>query len=211
MIKSLLVIILVAVLTRAAPYLPTLNRAFHDTWPEAPMKYIEAGKIEQESAWRIHAENITSREYGFGFSQCTIAFCSSGKIRYNNFETAKKQYVKELKGWIWNDRFNPKYNFTYAILTDKSNFTSIKKLFKNNTERWAGTLVCYNAGNGTVIKRRSMCKVTNGCDDTKWFGGLDSIHYKSEESLLYGKPLWKVRNAYPIGVFQKSEKYKNLI
>jgi len=193
---------------RATPYIPLLKNIFNKNWADAPMKYIIAGQISQESGWKERAEFETSREYGFGFSQCTIAFYKNGKVRFNNFLNAKRKYPIQLNGWTWEDRFNATYNLTYSVLTDHSNFIMVKPLFKNDKERWAGTLVSYNAGYGAITTRRSICKLTEGCDYLLWFGGLDSVRSKTEENILYGKPLWLERNNYPVLVFNKSYKYQ---
>jgi len=196
-----------AMLDRATPYMPMLIDIFKQYWIEAPMKHIEPGKVEQESLWKEKAELKTSREYGIGLVQITQAFRKDGSVRFDNFLEAKKRYKEFLGDWQWEDRFNPKYQLTYSILTDKHNF-NILSFFKNPQERWAGTLVCYNAGCGTVLNRKALCRATKGCDITKWFGGLDSVHLKSEEVLLYNKPLWIARNSYPTSVFDRSIKYK---
>jgi len=198
-----------AILERAAPYMPMLIDIFNMHWNEAPMKYIETGKIEKESLWKEKAELKTSREYGFGLGQITQAFRKDGSVRFDNFMEAKKRYKEYLGGWQWEDRFNPKYQFTYSILTDKHNF-NVLSFLDNPKERWAGTLVCYNAGCGTVLNRKALCRTTEGCDESKWFGGLDSVHLKSEEGLLYNKPLWIARNNYPTSVFDRSIKYEKL-
>lgn len=167
-----------------------------------PFKHIPCGKIEQESWWKPTAELKTDREYGFGFGQITIT------SRFNNFEEAKK--LKPLKDWRWEDRYNPRYQLTYSVLTDKYNFKSVYKLFKDDTNRWAGTLVAYNAGLNTVLQRRAQAKKL-GLDYQLWFNGLDRAFLAYEDKLLYNRKLGLMRNEYPVLIFKKAEKYRVLI
>jgi hypothetical protein len=199
------------VLKKAEPYLPTLKNIIQEYWKDVPMKETIPAQIEAESGWKVNAELRTSREHGVGFSQITIAFNKDGSVRFDNFKEAKRKY-KELTDWNWNDKFNAKYHFTYLCLTDKSNFNNMSKLFTKNIDRWAGTLVSYNAGRGTVLNRRALCKITEGCNFNLWFGGCNTVKMKGEDKLLYGQKLYEMRNKYPFNIiFKKSEKYKNAI
>ena len=173
--------------TRAKRYLPTLKQAFNSHWPDAPMRHIAAGQIEQESAgWNEHAELKTSREYGFGLGQITIT------SRFNNFKAAQRIF----KDWQWEDRFNVRYQLGYAVITDRSNFKQVSRLFRDDDSRWRGALVAYNAGYGTVLQRRALAIRTNVPHD-RWVGGLDQVAMAYEQKLLYGRKLAMMRNEYP--------------
>jgi hypothetical protein len=182
-----------------------LSLIIKNHWKEVPYKHFIPAQIEKESLWKWNAELKTSREYGIGLSQITVT------SRYNNFLEATKRY-NELRNWKWEDRFNINYQLHFVVLQDKSNFTANKKLFNGNLNTWAGALVSYNAGYGTVLNRRALCKVTPGCDYSIWFGGLDSVQLKHEKNLLYGKSLGSRRNDYPHDIiFNKSGTYKCLL
>lgn len=199
------------VLDRAKPYLQFLSETINSFWNGAPLKHYIPAQIEQESLWRVKAALKTSREYGIGLSQVTIAYNKDGTERFNNFLNAKNKY-KELKNWKWEDRYNPKYHMIFIVLEDRYLFGMNKRLFNNNKDRWAGSLVSYNAGHGTVQKRRALCKVTGGCNYELWFGGLDTVSMKFEKRILYGRTLAKMRNEYPHNVINvRSHKYMGLI
>ncbi len=194
-------------LNRATPYIPVLKQSFVKYWADAPLKYCECGKIEQESSWSRFAELHTSREWGVSFSQITIAYNKDGTVRFDKFKEAKRRY-KELQGWEWKDRFNVKMNFTFIVLEDKRNFLIMKAYFSNDINRWAASMIAYNAGSDTVWNRRALCKTTEGCNYKVWFGGLDTVKTKGEDKLLYGRPLWQARNEYPYKIiFKRSPKY----
>jgi uncharacterized membrane protein len=198
-------------LKRASPYIPKLVSTFDKYWDKAPLRYFEGGKIEQESSWNRLAELHTSRELGVSFSQLTIAYNANGTVRFNKFEEAKARY-KELQRWEWKDRFNAEKNFIFIVLEDRRNFMLMKPYFQDNLNRWAALMIAYNAGSGTVWNRRAICKTTEGCDSSKWFGGLDTVRMLFENKLLYGRPLWKARNEYPDKIiFQRSPKYMGLL
>lgn len=172
---------------RAQRYLPVLHEAFDTHWPNAPLRHIAAGQIEQESAgWNERAELKTSREYGFGLGQITIT------DRFNNF-TAAQQIFKD---WKWKDRFNVKYQLGYAVITDRSNFIQVSRLFGDDDSRWRAVLVSYNAGYGTVLQRRALA-IRKGAPHDRWTGGLDQVAMAYETKLLYGRPLAQMRNEYP--------------
>lgn len=198
-------------LERAKPYLNFLKETINNYWKDAPMREIIPAQIEQESLWKVKAELKTTREYGMGLSQITIAYNKDGTERFNNFINATNKY-KELKNWKWEDRFNSKYHMIFSVLEDKALFKINSRLFKKNTDIWAGSLVSYNAGYGTVLKRRALCKVTNNCDYNKWFDGLDSVAMKFEKRKLYGRSLAEMRNEYPYKIiYIRSKKYVGLV
>lgn len=192
-------------LEKSKPYLSKLNFIINEKWDNISNRYYIAGQIEKESRWQVNAELKTSREYGFGLSQITIT------ERFNNFKTATEKY-RALKDWKFEDRYNPTYQMTYIVLEDKNNFYQMKKLFSTIKDTWAGTLVCYNAGKGTVLQRRALCKKTDNCNWTIWFGGLDSVKIQYESRKLYGRDLGDMRNDYPYSIINKlSDKYKELM
>ena len=188
---------------KAKPYLSTFQEVVHKYWTSVKSEHYMLGQVEQESRWNPKAELKTSREYGFGFAQITVT------SQFNNFLEARK-HIKELSSWNWDNRFDAKYQLTYLVLTDKSNFNQMKSL-TSTMDKWAGAFICYNAGSGTVIQRRALCKKTPGCQSDRWFGGLDSVHMKYEDRLLYGRTLYKMRNEYPELVIKKAEKYLCLL
>jgi len=198
------------ILKKAEPFMPMLVETFEEHWAQAPQKYNEGGKIEQETCgslsqcWNPKVKFKTSQEEGFGLLMITVT------DRFNNFEEAKK--YKELKNWLWDDRYNPKYQMIYGVLRDRAQFAKYATMLEGDREIWAATLVAYNAGSGTVLQRRALCLITEECNPKLWFGGLDSVHKSYEDRILYGRPLWKMRNTYPHNIIKiRSEKYRRFL
>jgi hypothetical protein len=202
------------ILTQAKPQLPLFKTVVNQYWSEAPYQYYFPGVVEQETCaslrqcWNPNTQLKTSREYGFGLGQVTIAYGKKGKIRFNNFQEAKEQYAA-LSDWQWDDRFNPKYQFTFITLEMHHLFSPLAPYFSDDTNRWAATLVSYNAGPGTIMDRIAVCSVTKGCNKALWFNGLDTVASPFEKKLLYGKPLYLRRNEYPDNIIHvRAPKYQ---
>lgn len=196
------------ILQKARPYMPVFRAAVYRHWPKAPHREHLTGKVEQETCttlakcWNPGTELKTDREYGFGLSQMTVAHYRDGSVRFNKFEEAKQCY-KELSAWRWDDRWNVEYHLTFITLESKRLYDTMWPHFRDSISASAASLVAYNAGSGTVLHRRALCSHTKGCDETVWFGGLDSVMMPGEERLLYGKPLYQRRNEYPDNIIHK--------
>lgn len=196
-------------LDQARPYLPQLSRAIDANWPGMPLREIAAGQVEQESNWKETATLKTSRELGRGLVQMTIAYDKSGKERFNIFRDASR--MRALKAWDWQrDPYNTRYQLTFLVLQDRSNFVQVRPFFANDTEAHKGSLVCYNAGSGRWLQRRANAK-RMGLPFDRWDGGLDRAYSKGETALLYGRPLWQAVNEYPRVIFKRSDKYRGLV
>jgi len=190
---------------RALTNLPVLEREIGEHWPKMPMRGIAAAQIEQESAWNTKAQLKTSREWGRGLGQLTIT------PQFNAYLEVVKR--AELKDWNWQkDPFNVRYQITYLVLQDRANFSAVNAMFDDDVCRWAGALVAYNAGMGTVLKRRSQALASKSVDAKHWFGGLDSVRVPIESKLLYGRNLGEMRNDYPRLIIKvRSGKYEGLL
>lgn len=193
-------------LTRAKAYIPLYRELLDAHWSGMPLPHLPCGQVEQESSWKERATLKTSRELGSGLTQMTIAYRSDGSERFNIYREAVKW--RALRGWDWqSDPYNVRYQLTFLVLQDRSNFTTMRTMFLNDTEAWKAALICYNAGPGRVMSRRSVARI-RGQPMDRWTGGLDSTYNDGEKRLLYGRPLWKAVNEYPLKVFQRAEKYR---
>ena len=168
------------------------------------------GQIEQESNWNPNAELKTKREDGFGFSQTTIAYDAYGDVRFNNFDAEKAKY-KELSGWTWSNRKDPKYNLMALIFTDKTNYSAFS-FFTDFRSRADGTVTAYNSGAGTIIHAYKTCM--DNADNTdicgKWIGGSQKYVSLSSKSLgaRYGnKSPKQINGEYPGLINQRKQKY----
>lgn len=197
-------------ITKSKQYLPIMKEVIDSNWKDMPLREIPFGQVEQESSWKKEAKLETSRERGLGLTQITTAYDKNGKERFNNFKEATK--LKELKSWNWKeDPYNVKFQLTYLILQDRSNYKTVSKYMINPEESFKAALVSYNAGPQRIIKRRTFAKLNNIPTD-RWDGGLANACSSSElNSILYGKNLCETVNDYPVKIFKKSKKYKGLL
>lgn len=193
-------------LERSKPFLPVLSDVIKTYWPTAPGRPVMAGKIEQESSWKEKATLKTSRELGRGLGQLTIAYRADGTERFNTYRNAVK--MSALKAWDWQaDPYNVRYQLTYSVLTDRSNFATTRPHCNNDYQAWKCALVCYNAGTGRWLSRRSNAKA-KGLSSDRWDDGLDGAFSTGESKLLYGRPLYEAVNEYPTVIFKRAWKYQ---
>lgn len=178
-------------------YLPLLSKVIDEYWKELSIKSSPAGQVEQETCislkhkkcWNPKAELKTSREYGFGFGQITIT------DKFNNFEEIKKM-DKSLKSWKWEDRYDPYTQLKALIVYDKFIYNKIIGA-NSDFDRLCFTFASYNGGLGGLVQERQLCKLTKGCDSTKWFGNVENTSRKSKKKYQgYGKSFFEINREY---------------
>jgi hypothetical protein len=184
--------------------IPSLQKAVDMEWETMTIPSLFAAQIEQESCvslkskgcWNPHTELKTSREYGFGLGQITIAYDANGKQRFNNFTGSKKEFP-QLSGWTWEDRYNPLYQIRTVVLMDKSLYNKVRWDVANEREHYAFILSAYNGGMSSVMKDRKLCEETDGCDPSKWFGHVEKYSFKSKIKIHgYGQSFYDINRGY---------------
>lgn len=188
----------------AKQYLPMLIEVQKSVWPAVPIPDHQAAQIEKESCitrrhpkcWNPHAELKTSREYGFGFGQTTIAYNADGSERFNVF--------KELKGldpvlrqWEWNNRFDPYMQLRAFVVKNRIGYDRIIGA-ATELDRVSFSLAGYNGGISGVLSERRLCQATSGCDPNRW---IDNVERTSNKSRIanhgYGKSAYQINREYP--------------
>lgn len=203
--------------TQATAMLPLLKSEQGAQWRDAPRPWVLAGQIEQESCitlrhpkcWNPHAELKTSREYGFGLGQTTIAYNADGSVRFNNFDILKAQHV-ELRDWTWDDRYSADYQLRAFVLMSRDGFNRVSGAATLD-DRWAFSLAGYNGGAAGVLKDRLLCQNTHGCDPARWWGNVEKTSTKSR--LVppgYGQSPFAINRAYPLAILDaRAPKYQH--
>jgi hypothetical protein len=201
---------------RAQEYLPSLKGEIKDIWPDMPMKSTTGGQVEQETCpslnssecWNPHAELKTSREYGFGLGQITIAYDSQGKERFNNFKWAVSLDQK-LKSWKYEDRYNAEYQLRALIRFDQLYWRGVTWA-TDDLNHWAFTLASYNGGEGGIRNDRQLCK-SQGGDYNNWFGnsGVSKYSWKSKIKISgYGDSFFNINRSYVTNILMmRRQKY----
>lgn len=206
----LCLILWLAVPSARADNLQVLSTTINRNWPDAPMRHIMAGQVQQESSWKERATLNTSRELGRGLVQLTIAYRPDGSERFNAYRDAVRSY-RALADWNWQqDPYNVAYQLTYLVLRDRGQFAVTRRSMADDAEAWRSALVCYNAGEGRWLGRIANARLM-GLDRTRWNGGLEHAHSKSEDRLLYGRKLWQAVNEYPVIIFRKAARYEGRV
>ncbi len=181
----------------AARYAPVLVETQRRSWPAAPAPWTLGGLVEQESCvtlkslrcWNPRAELKTSREYGFGFGQITVAYNADGTKRFNKFDELKAQYAS-LQAWRWADRYDPGYQLTAVVEMTYGLWRRVPPAADTDTQ-WAFTLSSYNGGIAALLKDRRLCANSAGCDVTRWFGNIETHSVKSRvPQPAYGGQSW---------------------
>lgn len=189
---------------KAKLYIPVLKQQLKEVWPALNLQSSVAADIEQESCisltssrcWDPKAELKTSREYGFGLGQITIAYDKNGKVRFNNFNEMKKLDSK-LKSWKWEDRYNPSYQIRAMVVMHHNNYIKLKFPTSNEYEKMAFTYSAYNGGLGGVLQDEKLCQSTRGCDPKKWFGNVEKHSFKQKTKVSgYGKSFFDINREY---------------
>lgn len=182
----------------AKKYLPTLKAEIIQFWPDLPVYSVLAAQVEQESCislrskrcWNPVVELKTDREYGFGLGQLTVT------SKFNAFEEVK-QLDPSMKGWQWENRFDPAYQLRAIVLKNRYNYRRIVGLATLPIDRMAFTMASYNGGMGGLLKDRILCKNTTGCDPTKWYGHVQNTSNKSKKAVKgYGKSFFEINREY---------------
>jgi len=200
----------------AYTHIPELARVIKELEYPIYLPQFVAGLIEQESCitlrhsrcWSPTAELKTSREYGFGLGQITVAYNTDGSERFNIFKELKAQ--KGFEDWDWNDRFNPKYQIRGIIVKLRSTDSFLKFEKADEYEAIAFLLSAYNGGAGHVLKDRQICLRKEGCDPSRWFGHveLDSVKSKTPQPAYGNQSFFQINRKYaPRVLGERMHKY----
>lgn len=185
----------------AVQYMPVLVAEVKSHWPGVPVPYALAAQVEQETCsslksrkcWNPQAELKTAREYGFGLGQLTVT------SRFDNFKEAKKLH-SSLADWKWENRYNPAYQLRTMVLMDKFAFNKISWA-SDDYERQAMSFAAYNGGLGGLLSDRTVCRATEGCDPTRWFGHIENTSKKSKAKYKgYGKSFFEINREYVVNI-----------
>lgn len=129
--------------------------------PEMQPRSYMAAQVEIESNWKRDAKLVTTREYGCGYGQITRT------ARFDTLAEYRAKYPKELGGWTWADCTRPTYQFRSIVLMNRD---AAKRLpvMATPTDTVAVVVAARNRGIGGILSEVRACKMTKGCDPTRW-------------------------------------------
>jgi len=202
------------ILSKYLPYKYMINENMTRYWPDLPLRSFLPALVEKETCisakhkfcWSPTAELKTSREYGFGWGQFTVAYDAAGSVRFNAWEDAKNSH-KDLANWEWADRLNP--ILTIKAITIKNSVAWRKATFPTATpiDRLAFVVSAYNGG--STYKDRILCSRTKNCDSARWFKqpgklAVADVSTKSRVPVKgYGQSFYDINRGYVVHVLTK--------
>lgn len=189
--------------------LPLLQQQQKELWPDHPYPATMAAQVEKETCitlkhakcWTPRAELKTSREYGFGFGQFTVAYNADGSERFNTWSDLKRKHG-ELKDWTWDRRFDPTLQLRALVLYDRQIYQMFADSTPDKFQALAFAYAGYNGGPAGTLKEIRMCKATPGCDPTRWEAGkgqagVESVSNKSRKPWNgYGDSAFSINRKY---------------
>lgn len=201
--------------TLAKLYLPILLAVQGVQWPDAPTPWYLAGLVEQETCirpdhpkcWNPRAELKTSREYGYGLGQTTIAYRADGSVRFDK-QAELRQAHKSLRGWTFERRFDPVYQLTAVVEMSHGIWRRVHSP-ADDTSHWAFTFAAYNGGEAHVRRDRLLCGNTSGCDPSRWFGHVELHSVKSRQPWHgYGRSPYEINREHARNIIKiRAPKY----
>jgi len=196
---------------QAEQYLPLLKYEIDTHWAWHPLREHAAGSVEQESLWKVNAQLKTSREWGCGFGQFTIAYDKNGKVRFDALEETKRLHPS-LKEWSWEDCTNAQYQLRAMLLKQKAGYRSCEVQMANPREALACEAAKYNGGAGSISKRIRLCRMDAKCDPEYWYGNLETKCAQSNVKVAgYGESFCMINSKYPGRVESRSKKYQGML
>ena len=198
-------------------YAPVLVLEQKAIWPRMPEPWTLAGLVEQESCislthskcWNPRAELKSSREYGFGFGQVTVAYKANGAVRFDKFQELKQAH-SSLKDWSWDNRYDSGYQLRAIVEMTLALWRQIPPS-ATVQDHLAFMLSSYNGGLSAVLQDRRLCGNTAGCDPGRWFKNVERTSIKSRvPQPQYGGRSWfDINRTYVSNVLLlRRDKYK---
>jgi hypothetical protein len=196
--------------------LPVLRAEQVAYWPDHPAPRILGGLIEQESCitlrhprcWSPRAELRTSREYGFGLGQTTIAYRPDGSERFNVHQQLRRGNADALREWTFENRFDARLQLRAVVLLTRSVYREVGE-WATPQDRLDAHLAAYNGGAGHVLADRRLCAAIPGCDPLRWRGHVELRSVKSRVPMpgYGGQSPYSINRAYPRKVEARAVKY----
>lgn len=195
----------------SARLLPLLRGEIQTHWPKLQKREFVAGVIDQESNWKVGAKLKTSREFGCGLSQHTIAYNADGTVRFDALAETRRLHPS-LAGWNWEDCYNETYQLR-AVTIKLSMHAKQCDIIMGDSD---GVLKCagaiYNGGAGGFSKRVTLCRSDPDCNPRVWEDNLEDQCPQSKQKVHgYGESFCEINSKYPGRVFARMPKFNGTL
>lgn len=186
---------------KAWQHLPALQQQIHELLPGFPTPHYFPALIEHESCitlthsrcWSPTSQLKTQREEGAGLGQLTRAYTSTGQIRFDALQEARRLDPRGLNDLRWDTVYQrPDLQMRVVVLMTRQTYNRLTSLVPTHMPRLAMTDAAYNGGLGGLLNERRKCNATPACNPNEWFGHVERTCLKST------KPLYGNRSACDI-------------
>lgn len=182
---------------RAVALLPVLESEAHRVWPDVPWVSVLAAQIEQEtciarthrSCWNPRAELKTSREYGFGLGQTTVAYRADGSERFNRWREDRAAHP-ELEAWSWENRHDARLQLRAVALGNRDCYRRLRRLGPDPYNAMAMCDAAHNGGFAAMLGERRLCASADACNANRWFGHVELHSLKSRTPVRGYRHSW---------------------
>lgn len=190
---------------KALPYLPLLHDEITSRWSDHPAPAVLGALVEQETCpsltsrqcWNPRAELKTSREYGFGLGQHTVAYRADGAERFNAWRDLRTAHADDLGNWSWQTRYDARQQLRAVVLQNRDCYRRLDPLVGNAENTLAMCDAGYNGGVGGVLAERRLCAASAGCDPDRWFGNVELHSSKSRQKWRgYGASAFEINRTH---------------
>lgn len=176
--------------------LPILKAEIRSAWPALPLPSVLGAQVEQESRWQPQAALRTSREYGFGLGQLTVAYRADGSERFNAWREVQA-LDPGLAGWTWENRYDVRLQLRAVVVKNRACYQRLRPLLDDAYNALTMCDAAYNGGLGGVYAERRLCAALTGCDPDKWFGNVELHSNKSRAKWNgYGKSAFEINREH---------------
>lgn len=185
-------------------YGPILKAEQAKYWADHPDPAALAALVEQESCaskakcWNPGARLKTSREEGAGMGQITRAYRADGSLRFDALAGLRDQYGADLSGLSWDTVYGrPDLQLLALVLMSRD----AARPFRGSTGWLHFGDAGYNGGVAGVQKERRACKLSAGCDPSRWFGHVEAHCLKSRQPLYGNRSACDINREHVHNVF----------
>ena len=177
----------------AAQYLPAVQAAKNQHWPDHPAPWVLGGMVEQETCptpthprcWHPSARLKTAREEGAGLGQLTRTWRTDGSVRFDALAELRARHPP-LRALTWANVYQrPDLQAAALLLKSRDDYRALAAV-ADPMARLTMQVAAYNRGIGGVQAERRQCHLTPGCDPQQWWGHVERTCTASRQP-LYGQ------------------------
>ena len=197
---------------RAEALMPLVKKEIEKFAPEIITPWYFPALIEHESCitlkhktcWSPEAELRNKREQGIGLGQITRVWSTTGKLRFDNLASLKKNNLEAFNELSWsNVKQRPDLQVRATIFMVNDIYRKFPTVV-DPLDRLMMTDSAYNGGIAHVNKARVLCNLTKDCDAQYWYDNVEKHLPKSRlaDKRYGGKSMYDINVRHVKDVFE---------